>query len=329
MVRIARSDFGFDFSFVLYDVTTLYFESFESDSFRETGFSKDHKHNQPQVVIGLIVTKDGFPIGYEVFKGDTFEGNTFIPIITAFKTRNKIESLTVVADSAMLSQKNIEAMQKEGLHYILSSRLANLKQSLLDQIDTALPRTNSAHIRIENLIVDFSSKRYRKDKREMDKQIEKAKKKITDSTKKVTNVKYVSNEKTKCFVNQALIDKHTKLLGLKGYVTDLTLPDTEIIAFYHNLFTVEHAFRIAKSDLETRPIYHRKEDSIRNHILICFMALSLSVYLELKNKASIESITEKLKQVTDALILDVITGKITHERVQKTRDIEELERLSY
>ena len=80
-IEIAKKEFGFDFSFVLYDVTTLYFESFKSDDFKKCGFSKDHKHNQPQIVIGLIVTKEGFPVHYEVFKGNTFEGNTFLPIV--------------------------------------------------------------------------------------------------------------------------------------------------------------------------------------------------------------------------------------------------------
>ena len=138
IVKIARKEFGFDFSFVLYDVTTLYFESFKNDEFKRPGFSKDNKHNQPQIVIGLIVTKEGSPISYEIFKGNTFEGNAFLPSILDFKKRHAVSSLTVVADSAMLSKQNLEALVASGLNYIISSRLASLKDSLVEQIDSNL-----------------------------------------------------------------------------------------------------------------------------------------------------------------------------------------------
>lgn len=115
IVALAKKDFGFDFSFVLYDVTTLYFESFKNDEFKRPGFSKDHKHNQPQIIIGLIVTNEGFPISYQIFKGNTFEGNTFLPSILEFKRRYSINSLTVVADSAMLSKQNLDTLLTSGL----------------------------------------------------------------------------------------------------------------------------------------------------------------------------------------------------------------------
>lgn len=326
----AQKDFGFDFSFVLYDVTTLYFESFKSDEFKLPGFSKDHKHNQPQIVIGLIVTKEGFPISYEIYKGNTFEGSTFLPGILDFKKRHNIASLTVVADSAMLSKQNLDKLLESGLNYIISSRLANLKGSLIGQIDTQLKRTDGESIRIDNLIVDYSRKRYAKDKRELDKQVEKAKTYLNTETKKIANIKYLKNDKVKQQLNQELIDKNTKLLGLKGYVTNLIKESNQgIINFYHNLVKIEHAFRIAKSDLEARPIYHHKEESIKNHILICFLALAISVYLELKNRRSIESIIEELKSITDAKILNKGTNKIIFDRIRDCGKVKELENLSY
>ena len=151
----------------------MYFESFKNDEFKRPGFSKDNKHNQPQIVIGLIVTKEGSPISYEIFKGNTFEGNAFLPSILDFKKRHAVSSLTVVADSAMLSKQNLEALVASGLNYIISSRLASLKDSLVEQIDSNLKRIDHSNIRIDNLIVDYSDKRYRKDKREFDKQVEK------------------------------------------------------------------------------------------------------------------------------------------------------------
>ena len=329
IVLIAKTDFSFDFSFVLYDVTTLYFESFKSDDFKRPGFSKDHKHNQPQIVIGLIVTRDGFPISYEVFKGNTFEGNTFLPCILDFKKKHNIAKITVVADSAMMSKQNVKTLVESGLSYIIASRLANLKVSLINQIDTSIRRIDGDSIRIDDLVVDYSSKRYKKDKVELDKQVEKATLHLNTQTEKISNIKYLKNDTVNRYLNQELIDKNTKLLGLKGYVTNLDNENKEIIEYYHNLVTVEHAFRIAKSDLEARPIYHHKEESIKNHMLICFMALTMSVYLELKNKRSINSIVTDLKSVTEAKILNVLTNEILFDRVKGCGKVTELENLSY
>jgi len=329
VVEIAKKEFGFDFSFVLYDVTTLYFESFKSDKFKCAGFSKDHKHNQPQIVIGLIVTKEGFPISYQIFKGNTFEGNTFLPIILDFKKKHNIKSLTVVADSAMLSKQNLDKLVESGLSYIIAGRLANLKETLINAIDEEIKKEDGASIRLGNLIVDFSRKRYVKDKSELEKQVEKAKRYLNAQTEKITNIKYLKNDKVKRSLNQELIDKNIKLLGLKGYTTNLNLENEKIIAYYHNLFKIEHAFRIAKSDLEARPIYHFKEESIKNHILICFLALAISVYLELKNKKSIASIVETLKSVTDGKILNKVTGEVILNRAEGCGKVRELEDLSY
>lgn len=321
IIEIAKREFGFDFSFVLYDVTTLYFESFKNDEFKRPGFSKDHKHNQPQIVIGLIVTKEGFPVGYEVFKGNTFEGNTFLPTVIEFKKKHDIKSLTVVADSAMFSKLNFDNLKENGINYIVGARLLNQKKEVLDQIEKEIKKVNGYSVKISELVVEYSEARYAKDKREMEKQIEKAKRILNVQTEKITNIKYLKNEKTRRHLNQELVEKNTKLLGLKGYITNLKLSNIEIINHYHNLFRVERAFRISKSDLEMRPIYHYKEESIKNHILMCFMCLAVSVYLELKNKKSTKYIVGLLKNVTDAKIQNLKTGKTFYARSEMNEEI--------
>lgn len=324
VIEIAKKEFNFDFSFVLYDVTTLYFESFKNDEFKRPGFSKDHKHNQPQVVIGLIVTKEGFPVHYEVFKGNTFEGNTFLPIVLDFKNKHNIKSLTVVADSAMFSKLNLDKLKDSGINYIIGARLLNQKKEVLDMIERSIERKHGSSIKIDDLIVEYSDTRFVKDKREMEKQIEKAKQYENTRTSKMTKLKFLKNDKIKYFVDQDLIDKNTKLLGLKGYVTNLKLLNTEIINYYHNLFKVEHAFRISKSDLEMRPIYHHKENSIKNHILMCFVCLSISVYLELRNNRSIKSIVTLLKSVTDAKIHNLRSDKVFFARSKISEEVKNL-----
>ena len=328
-IEIAKKEFGFDFSFVLYDVTTLYFESFKSDDFKKCGFSKDHKHNQPQIVIGLIVTKEGFPVHYEVFKGNTFEGNTFLPIVLDFKKKYKIKNLTVVADSAMFSKLNFDNLKEHGINYIVGARLLNQKKDILDKIENNIKKIHENSIRIDDLIVEYSNTRFTKDKREMEKQIKRAKQYENTKTSKIAKLKFLKNDKIKYSIDLELIDKNTKLLGLKGYTTNLQLPNNEIINYYHNLFKVEHAFRISKSDLEMRPIYHHKEESIKNHILICFMCLAISVYLEIKNGKSIKEIVHQLKKITDVEMKSKITGKILSIRSELSTEVEEFIKLSY
>ena len=314
VVGIAKEHFNFDFSFVLYDVTTLYFESFKNDEFRVPGFSKDNKHNQPQVVIGLMVTKDGFPVHYEIFKGNTFEGKTFLPNILSFKEQYNIASITVVADSAMLSEQNLDELINHKINYIIAARLGSLSQQLMEKVDQQLERKDLNTIRIDNLIVEYRQARYKKDLKEMEKQLEKAKKYEGVKTTKIAKLKFLQNDATTYSLNNKLLEKTKLLLGLKGYITNLNLPDKDIVDYYHNLFKIENAFRIAKSDLEIRPIYHYKENAIKNHVLICFMCLAMSIYLELKNQKSIKAIVRALKAVTDGIILNTKTGQILHDR---------------
>lgn len=121
VLAIAKEEFAFTFALVFYDVTTVYFESFASDDLRQCGFSKDNKFHQPQILLGLLVSTDGFPIGYQIFEGKKFEGHTLIPVIMRFKRKHKIKKFTVVADAAMISGDNITALTSAHLQYIVGA----------------------------------------------------------------------------------------------------------------------------------------------------------------------------------------------------------------
>lgn len=331
IVAVAQEEFGFDFSFVLYDVTTLYFETFKSDALRRPGFSKDNKSQQPQIVIGLMVTPQGFPVSYEVFAGNTFEGATFLPSILAFKALHNIKKLTVVADAAMLSLDNMRSIAEHGLTYIVGARLRNIPADLLETIDTGLERTDGKTMRTATphgtLVCGFSKKRYAKDLSDMNKQIEKAKWQMMFPGK-VRRAKFVSATGGSVSLNDALIERVKKLLGVKGYYTNLdSVPDTGIIAHYHSLWHVEQAFRIAKSDIASRPIFHHKEESIRAHILICIMALAISKYIEIKSNRSIRSVLDLCRTITDATLVHRATGEITTMRSPIPDKMAEVERM--
>lgn len=328
-IEIAKKEFNFTFTFVFYDVTTLYFESFKDYTFQKPGFSKDNKANQPQIVIGLVVTPEGFPIHYDVFPGNTFEGNTFLKIVKDFKTKHDIQQLTVVADAAMFSKLNFDELKKEKINYIVGARLANQKQAVLDKIDTDLKKEDLQTTKIGELIVEYSQSRFNKDKRELDKHVTRAKAQAGTETTKLKKLKYLQNTTSTYSVDEELIVKNTKLLGVKGYTTDLTLSDKEIIDHYHNLFKIEHAFRVSKSDLEVRPIYHHKEESIKNHILICFVALCVSVYLELKAKMSTKEIVHQLRSIATIHLVSNVTGSQVQTRSELSTTLKEIERLSH
>jgi hypothetical protein len=325
----AKKHYGFNFDLLFYDVTTLYFEAFEQDDLRKNGFSKDNKIQQPQILVALMVTKEGFPTSYEVFAGDTFEGHTIIPIVKNFIRKNKVKNFTVVADAAMISADNIEALKENGINYIVGARLGNLSKDFIVRIDKNISREDGKSIRMKTgngyLICSYSSVRYRKDKHEMEKQIEKAKY-IVSNPSKNKKIKFIKANGQNVELNQNLIDKTKKILGIKGYYTNLEesiASDNEIIERYHELYKIEQAFRISKSDLQTRPIFHYKEEPIKLHLLICFMALVISKHIELQTKVSIRKFIHDCKRITDARLKNLITGKETRIRTKITTEIVE------
>ena len=187
IVDFAGSHYSFNFDILFYDVTTLYFETFEEDGLRRNGFSKDNKSEQPQILIALMVSKEGFPVAYEVFPGNTFEGHTIIPVIKDFIERNGVKDFTVVADAAMISSENVLQLTQNNINYIVGARLGNIATALLETIDQNISREDGKSIRIKTdigyLICSYSSVRYRKDKYEMEQQVEKAKQVIAKPSK--------------------------------------------------------------------------------------------------------------------------------------------------
>lgn len=324
VVNFAKAHYSFNFDMVFYDVTTLYFETFEEDELRKNGFSKDNKSQQPQVLIALLVTKEGFPIAYELFSGNTFEGHTIIPVIKDFIKRNGVKAFTVVADAAMISAENIEQLTQHGIDYIVGARMGNLSAELLEMVDKQIDRQDGSSIRIKTdlgyLICSYSSVRYRKDLYEMNKQIEKARQVIA-SPSKSRKQKFTKTHNHQLELNEKLIEKTKTLLGIKGYYTNLeerVADNKTIIERYHELYRIEQAFRVSKSDLQTRPIFHFKEQPIKLHILICFMALAISKHIEIKVGVSIRKFLDESRKIVDGQILNHMTNKAVVIKAEPT-----------
>ncbi len=325
-IETAKS-FNSAFTLLLYDVTTLYFETHKADdNLQARGFSKDDKSKQPQIVIGLLVTGQGFPLLHEVFKGNTFEGHTMLSVINAFQSRYKTERPIIVADSAMLSQANRDALEGEGYQYIVGARLANTKPLFLNSIREQLPREDNATIRMSypgitcDVVCSYSHARYKKDKREFDKQIQKAEMLIAKK-EPGRRAKFVkkSDAIDKPYVFDEMLRRKTELLlGVKGCYTNIPesiLSNEQVVGHYHDLWRVEQTFRMSKSDLRTRPIFHYSHDAIRAHIIICFMALMMGKFIEIKTGFSLRYVRDLLWMVQEVHLRDSHTGR---ERIVRT-----------
>lgn len=319
--QTACTHFGESFALILYDVTTLYFESHEpDDELRARGFSKDDKSKQPQIVIGLLVTPQGFPLMHEVYKGNKFEGHTMLDVIKQFQKCHADAKPIVVADAAMLSRENMQFLAAEGYRYIVGARLANTQRAFIDTIVTQLNHKDGIAIRIPypnrscDVVCAYSSQREKKDRRQFEKQVTKAMILVArkEPGKRAKFVKKSPDGKSSFVLDIELKEKTEKLLGIKGYCTNIPeneLSNEQIMAYYHDLWRIEQAFRMSKTDLKTRPIFHYTHDAIKAHVLLCFMALMIGKFLEIKTGLSLQRIRDVLWNVHEAHIEDRLTGK--------------------
>jgi transposase len=294
---------------VFYDITTLYFEASEEDDFRIPGFSKDGKHQQPQIIIGLLVSMYGYPLGYQIFEGNTSETKTLIPVLEAFQKKFSIDKPIIVADAALLSQKNIEALQTNGYEYILGGRLKNeTDQNKTKVIELAIEEGKPKELMTKNgrLVVSFSSKRAHTDKKNREKGLKRLEKRVKSGklTKEhINNRGYNKYLRLSGEMNISIDYQsyHTDAIwdGLKGYITNTVLSMDKVIEKYSQLWQIEKAFRISKTDLRVRPIYHRLMRRIEAHICICFAAYA--VYKELERLLKVNGIDLSAEKAIDAI----------------------------
>ena len=323
---------GGSLSVLFYDCTTLYFESFEPDELRQKGFSKDRKASETQVLLALVVSKEGLPVGYEVFPGATFEGHTLIPILQQLKQRFDITRVVFVADRGLFNKDNLDALEKAKLEYVVGTRLKNQSDALKRQIlDTESYTPLSEGLKVltldrpggRRMVVTHSEKRARKDREDCDKSILKMRKKLSKSKQPkefIASSSYKKYLKAPAIgaitVNQEAVTNSAQWDGLHGVITNAPKADTKtILAHYRGLWAIEESFRIQKHDLKVRPIFHWTESRIRAHLAIAFMAfccvrhLAYRVALQYK-KLSPEVIRRELAHVQVSLLEDQKTQSV-------------------
>ena len=293
---------------VLYDVTTLYFEIDEGDGFREPGFSKERRL-EPQITVGLLTDVRGFPLQVHAFDGNTAETKTILPVIQAFAAAHGLPELTVIADAGMLSEANLKELEDAGLRFIVGARIPDVPYQVSQwrqehpgepisdgQIFTQPTIMGTkADPRPRTVFYQYRADRARRTLKGIDHQIAKAEKAVSGqvAVKRNRFVQLTGGTKS---VNRDLEAKARTLAGLKGYVTNLQAPTPEfVLGAYHQLWQIEKSFRMSKTDLRARPIYHHKRDSIEAHLTIVMAALAVSHWLERQTGWSIKKLVTTLR----------------------------------
>lgn len=291
-VRHTRRLFGGDIGILFYDVTTLYFETTEKDALRNNGFSKDGKNANPQVVLGLLVSRDGYPLSYALFNGAQFEGYTMIPIVDDFVRRHGLgNDFVVIADAGLMSEKNVRMLRSAGHKYIIGARIKKESGAMKDLI-LSTPHEPGTFKDIpygdgDRLIVGYSEERARKNEHDREEGVERLRKRYASGMLTKADInrhgynKFLSiSSGVSVCIDESKIEEDKAWDGLKGYRTNTDLPADQVYEHYRQLWHVEKAFRITKGRLEVRPMFHFTEKRIEAHVCICFVALK--VYKELE-----------------------------------------------
>lgn len=320
---------GDNISLVFYDMTTLYFETSDEDDLRKMGFSKDGKHQHPQIYLGLLVGLGGYAIGYDIFEGNIYEGHTLIPTLEKLSKKFNLRKPIVVADAGLLSNDNILALNKNGYLYILGGRIKSESVAIKKQIlDITWTDAQTLALKKENnttLIVSYSDKRAAKDQHNRKRGLQRLEKQVVSGklTKSSINNrgynKYLKIKNTvEVEIDYDKFNEDKKWDGLKAYITNTTLVPDQVIENYKNLWHIEKAFRMSKTDLRVRPIYHRLRNRIEAHICISFTAYA--IYKELERILIAGKSEISVKHAAD-LTLNIYQVSITLPQSRQTRNI--------
>lgn len=306
-------------SIVFYDMTTIYFEASDEDDLRKTGFSKDGKHQNPQIYLGLLVSLGGDAIGYEIFEGGIYEGHTLLPFIETMSKKFNLSKPIVIADAGLLSADNIKLLEQNEYKYILGARPKNETSKIKQQILSARLENDTYRVIKKNaatrLIISYSDKRAAKDQHNRQRGLQRLEKQIKSGklTKSQINNrgynKYLKMEgEVAIKIDYEKYNDDKKWDGIKAYLTNTILTPKKIIENYKQLWHIEKAFRMSKTDLKIRPVYHRLARRIEAHICISFTAYKILKELErvLRKEKTSFSVTRAAELTQNMYQLSVI-----------------------
>jgi hypothetical protein len=319
---------------LLYDVTTLYFESEKEDELRKVGFSKERRVD-PQIVVGLLVDRSGFPLEIACFEGNHAETKTILPVVEAFRARHGLDetSMVIAADAGMLSASNLTKLDEAGMSFIVGSRTVKAPGDLVSHfhwygdffddgqiIDTVTPRNaksqvndrkqraepvwTAANSKAWRAVWHYSAARARRDTITLNAQEAKAKA-VVAGEKAAKATRFVTVAGKDQVLDEKALARARALVGLKGYVCNVeasVMPPEEVMAKYHQLWQVERSFRMSKTDLAARPMFHHTRDAIEAHLTIVFTALAVARQVQALTGSAIGKVVKQLRPLRSATI---------------------------
>ena len=303
-----RRDLFTEVDLVFFDTTSLYFEGRGGESIGKRGHTKDHRPDLYQMVVGMALDVEGRPICCEMWPGNTADVKTLTPIVKRMRERFRLREITVVADRGMVSQATLEAFEKSDppVRYIVGVRMRRQKEvntSVLgsrarwfesvpersNAKDPAPLKVKEVWVKERRYIVCLNEEERRKDVHDRETIIAHLKEQLRNGDKSLVGNKgyrrYLKVEGSSHFViDEKQVKAEERYDGIWVLRTN-TIYNAETVAHvYKALWTVEDIIRTAKSILETRPIYHKRDETIRGHVFCSFLALLLKTELERRMK---------------------------------------------
>jgi len=296
-----RRDLFTELDFVFFDTTSIYFEGEGGETIGKKGHSKDHRPDLNQMVVGAILDDHGKPVCCEMWPGNTTDVTTLIPVIDRIRSRFHIRQFCIVADRGMISNDTMKELEDRKIPYILGARMRKVKEIKLDVLSWAgryrevYPEGQSSNdtspLKVKEVIVNdcryivcLNTKQARKDTQDRQAIIDSLKEKIQKDPKALIGNKgyrkYLKVDRDTISINQKKIDDEARFDGKWVLKTNTDLSPEKVSLKYKELWQVEQVFRDVKSVLETRPIFHQKDETIRGHVFCSFLALVLRKELD-------------------------------------------------
>lgn len=356
LYRFKKDLFSIQVDVVLYDLTTLRFESTREDlgELRKFGYSKEMRTDCTQVVFGLLTDTEGMPLSFEVHPGNTFEGNTLDGIVDRMKQQFSVRRFIFIADRGMFSSKNLEHIRKSEGEFIVGLKIGALGKAIQQEYydlhkylfiskDLAIWETSYG---LDRCIITWSRSRAERDYKAREDILSKIRKKLSLSKNRTRN--FVTNSNYKKYLvlvdnaqptlNQKAIDEQARKDGFFGIITNVTsMSATEIVFHYKQLWKIEDSFGELKGTLKTRPIFHWSDHRIMGHLMVCFLAYLCEAYVTkelrshqemMESRSSLDRIIES-RPLTAALAFEELNSvlaipvKIKEQTIWVRTDIPE------
>jgi len=296
-----RRDLFTGLDLVFFDTTSIYFEGEGGETFGQKGHSKDHRTDLNQMVVGAVIDNKGKPVCCEMWPGNTADVSTLIPEIDRIRSRFHIDQFCIVADRGMISAENLKKLQQRKIPYILGTRMRKVNEVKRDVLSRPgryrevyseeKPSKDPSPLRVKEVslngnryIVCLNPKQVRKEAHDRQAIIDSLKEKVkTDPKSLIGNKgyrKYLKIDRDSVSIDQDKVEYESRFDGKWVLITNTELSADQVALKYKELWQVEQVFRDVKSILETRPVYHQRDENIRGHVFCSFLVLVLRKELD-------------------------------------------------